>query len=150
MTEIKLSGLQVVAFPKAKKAASAAPPPPDPAPQPKKKRAANAVPQPAGPKKKKALPANDIPADAVFVPPDGMTVLPCPATVDMSTLRGKLICHRFAKADWPSVFGLGGKAQRVSSDSAYFEIKYPGFRELYLHTLAKEDYGADKTWCLYG
>lgn len=85
---------------------------------------------PTGSRKKKAVApaAPDLAADATFVPPDGMSVLPCPATVNMQTLRGKLICHRFDIATWPSVFGLGGKAQRVSSDEGFFEIKYPGFK----------------------
>ena len=85
---------------------------------------------PTGSRKKKAVApaAPDLAPDATFVPPEGMSVLPCPATVDMPSLRGKLICHRFDKASWPSVFGLGGKAQRVSSDIEFFEVKYPGFK----------------------
>ena len=93
-----------------------------------KAKRSNAAP-PGSRKKKAVAPAvPELAADATFVPPDGMFVLPCPATVDMQTLRGKLICHRFDKATWPSVFGLGGKALRVSSDEGFFEIKYPGFK----------------------
>ena len=154
VSEITLSGLQIVALAKPKKTPPAsAPPPPDPPPQRKKKRAPpNNVPQP-GSKKKAAAAAQqevDIPADAVFVPPEGTSILSCPPTVDVASLKGKLIAHRFDKAAWAEVWATGGKALRRSADSAFFEVKYPGYRELYLHSLDASAYGPDKTWCLYG
>jgi hypothetical protein len=154
VSEITLSGLQIVALAKPKKTPPAsAPPPPDPPPQRKKKRAPpNNVPQP-GSKKKAAAAAQqevDIPADAVFVPPEGTTILACPPAVDAASLKGKLIAHRFDKAAWAEVWATGGKALRLSADSDFFEVKYPGYRELYLHSLDASAYGPDKTWCLYG
>lgn len=144
--EVTLTGLQITQFAK-KKAPSKPPPPPPPASNQQKR--ANPAPQP-GPKKKQTVPVPGIPADAVFAPPEGTTILACPPTVDAASLKGKLIAHRFDKAAWAEVWATGGKALRRSADSDFFEVKYPGYRELYLHSLDASAYGPDKTWCLYG
>ena len=77
-----------------------------------------------------------------------MKVLPKPARVDMATIKGKVIAHRFDKESWALVWALDGKAQRFAN--SWYEVKYKGFRELYLHRLSKTEYGADKTWVMYG
>ena len=72
----------------------------------------------------------------------------CEISVAAKTIKNSIIAHRFCKETWPAVWAKGGKVLRLSSDPLYFEVKYTGFRELYLHSLKKSDYGPDKLWVL--
>ena len=124
--EISLSGLRITAFSKQKKAV-AVPPPVEqaPAPAPSQPKRPHNVPQPKK-KSKKAAAAPEMPeiaADAPFTPAEGTAVLPCPAVVNIESIKGALIAHRFAKQDWPQVWAAGGKVLRASSEVGYFEVK---------------------------
>jgi hypothetical protein len=148
---IEFRKLQIVAFIKKKpRKTTHAPPPTEPLPVDQTR---GRTPRPQSRKRKPESPVPkqpEIAADATFIPPAGTVVLPCPDEVTMASLKGRLICHRFDKETWREVFALGGKALRISHDGAFFEVKYPGYRELYLHELTIASYGANATWCLYG
>ena len=106
-----------------------------------KKRKASPPPRPS---KKQATLVPEVAADAPYAPEPGFVVLPKPTGVAI----GAIVAHRFDKAAWPRVWASGGRVLRVSSEQGYYEVKYMGHRDLYLHQLALADYGPTRTWVL--
>ena len=104
------------------------------------KRKASPPPRPS----KKATLVPEVAADAPYAPEPGFVVLPKPTGVAI----GAIVAHRFDKAAWPRVWASGGRVLRVSSEPGFYEVKYMGHRDLYLHQLALADYGPTRTWVL--
>ena len=101
-----------------------------------------ASPQPRSSKKVPLEP--DVPADAPYTPEQGFVVLPRPTVVAI----GSFVAHRFDKAAWPLVWASGGRVLRTSSEKGFFEVKYVGVRDIYLHKLSLADYGITRTWVI--
>ena len=64
-----------------------------------------------------------------------------PAVVDIKTLRGRFIAHRFSTG-WDV-----GKVKSLEK-SGLFAVKYDSDSTAWTHELNKEDYGVDSYWVL--
>jgi hypothetical protein len=65
-----------------------------------------------------------------------------PAIVNIKTLRGRLIAHRFSTG-WDV-----GKVKSRQKKSGLFVVKYESDSTAWTHELNKEDYGVENDWVL--
>ena len=65
-----------------------------------------------------------------------------PAVVNIKTLRGRLIAHRFSTG-WDV-----GKVKSLEKRSGMFAVQYDSDSTAWTHELNKEDYGVENDWVL--